>query len=82
MKIHSIMLIKLVVIIVLTIGNGAMASANRTWYDTGNDTLNQVLCTVRTNGWVDLIQMSYVIGDAAESSKNTTENRKKLDLFI
>ena len=82
MKIHSIMLIKLVVIIVLTIGNGAMASANRTWYDTGNDTLNQVLCTVRTNGWVDLIQMSYVIGDAAESSKNTTENRKKLDLFV
>ena len=82
MKIQGIMLIKFAMLLVLSSSIVASASVHCTCYDTGDDTLNQILCTVQTNGWVDLIQMSYVIGDAAESSKNTTENRKKLDLFV
>ena len=82
MKIQGIMLIKFAMLLVLSSSIVASASVHCTCYDTGDDTLNQILCTVQTNGWVDLIQMSYVIGDAAESSKDTAENKKKLDLFV
>ena len=78
---NRVVIQRIVVWIVFMIGLKAQASIVEARYDL-DDGLKRILQTVRTNGWVDLIKSSYVIGDSSKSSKDMNNNKAKLDFFV
>ena len=78
---NRVVIQRIVVWIVFMIGLKTQASIVEARYDL-DDGLKRILQTVRTNGWVDLIKSSYVIGDSSKSSKDMNNNKAKLDFFV
>ena len=78
---NRVVIQRIVVWIVFMIGLKMQASIIEARYEL-DDGLKRILQTVRTNGWVDLIKSSYVIGDSSKSSKDMNNNKAKLDFFV